>query len=188
MFKTLFSRENIEFEDMCETKSVTTALYLDMNEGLPDVSNAEKELSKVEDDYKKGLLSDTSFETLVGEIKPDIEKGHKYIFVGRVGQFCPIKTGAGGGLLMREKNGKYYAVGGTKGYRWLESEMVKELKKEDSIDRAYYDKLVDDAVSAISKYGDFEWFVSDDLYISTPKTEDFMHIPEDVEEEELPFY
>ncbi len=40
--------------------------------------------------------------------------------------------------------------------------MVKELNKEKDIDRSYYDKLVNDAIDAISKYGDFEWFVSDD--------------------------
>ena len=36
IFKTLFSHEPIVFDDMCETKSVTTALYLDMNEDLPE--------------------------------------------------------------------------------------------------------------------------------------------------------
>lgn len=61
--------------------------------------------------------------------------------------------------------------------------MVKELSKEDSIDRSYYDKLVDDAVETISKYGDFEWFISDDPYIPKPKLEDFMNIPEDADEE-----
>lgn len=43
--------------------------------------------------------------------------------------------------------------------------MVKELGKEDGIDRSYYDKLVDEAVKTISQYGDFEWFVSDDPYV-----------------------
>lgn len=43
VFKTLFSREPIKFSDLCETKSVTSALYLDFNEGLPDVSEYEKE-------------------------------------------------------------------------------------------------------------------------------------------------
>ena len=38
VFKKLFSREEIAFEDMCETKSVSSSLYLDLNEGLPDVS------------------------------------------------------------------------------------------------------------------------------------------------------
>ena len=36
IFKTLFSKEPIEFKDMCETKTVKSALYLDMNEGLPE--------------------------------------------------------------------------------------------------------------------------------------------------------
>ena len=36
LFKTLFSKEPIEFADVCETKEVKTALYLDMNENLPE--------------------------------------------------------------------------------------------------------------------------------------------------------
>ena len=47
VFKKLFSKEPIEFEDMCETKSVTSALYLDMNEGLPDVSELEAERDRL---------------------------------------------------------------------------------------------------------------------------------------------
>ena len=165
VFKKLFSREEIAFEDMCETKSVSSSLYLDMNEGLPDVSEYEKKFSKAESDYKKGLLSDTTFEATCAELVDPIAEGHNYRFIGKVGQFCPIKEGAGGGLLMREKDGKYYAATGSKGYRWLESEMVKELGKEDSIDRGYYDNLVNEAVKTISQYGDFEWFVSDDPYV-----------------------
>lgn len=130
VFKKLFSKEPIEFDDMCETKSVATALYLDTNEKLPE-----------------------------GE--------HKYRFIGKVGLFCPIKPGCGGGELLREGrdsdgNIKYSYATGAKGYRWLESEMVRELHKEDDIDRNYYNKLVDDAIKTISQYGDFEWFVSDD--------------------------
>ena len=166
VFKTLFSKEPIVFDDLCETKSVTTTLYLDMNEDLPDVSNEEKELAKIESDYRKGKLSDTSFEALVSPLQPVIDSGHNYIFIGRVGRFCPIKGGCGGGLLMRYNNGKYYAATGTKGYRWLESERVRLLGKEDDIDLGYYRKLVDDAIETIISYGDFEWFVSDDPYIS----------------------
>ena len=164
VFKTLFSREPIEFEDMCETKSVTSSLYLDMNEKLPDVSGYEKDLTKAESDYKKGKISDTTFEKTCANLKPLIEEGHNYIFVGKVGQFCPIKPGCGGGVLYREKDGKYYAATGSKGYRWLESEMVKTMGKEDDIDRSYYDKLVDDAAESIAMHGDFEWFVSNDPY------------------------
>lgn len=165
VFKKLFSGEDIVFEDMCETKSVSSALYLDMNEGLPDVSHEEKEFDKLESQYKKGQISDMMFEEGCNVLNEAIEKGHSYRFIGKIGQFCPIKDGRGGGLLMREKDGKYYAATGSKGYRWLESEMVRKLEKEADIDRSYYDKLVDDAVKTISEYGDFEWFVSDDPYI-----------------------
>ena len=142
VFKKLFSREEILFEDMCETKSVSTSLYLDLNENLPDVSEYEKEFSKAESDYKKGLLSDITFENTCQRLNPLIAEGHDYHFIGKVGQFCPIKAGRGGGLLVREKDGKYYAATGAKGYHWLESEMVRELDKTADIDRTYYDKLV----------------------------------------------
>lgn len=130
VFKNLFSREPIEFKDMCETKEVKSALYLDMNEGLPE-----------------------------GE--------HDYRFVGKVGSFCPIKDGCGGGVLLREAtdkegNIKYDSATGAKGYRWLESEMVEKLNKQDDIDKSYYNKLVNDAKDSISEYNDFDWFVSDD--------------------------
>ena len=148
VFKKLFSKEPIKFEDMCESKSVTSALYLRNND--PD---AEETV----------IDPNTGMETVV-------KKGDKPEFVGRVGLFCPIKPGRGGKELLRESkdkdgNVKYSAATGTKGYFWLESEVVKELNKEDDIDRSYYDKLVDNAVEEISKYGDFEWFVSDDPYI-----------------------
>ena len=167
VFKKLFSKEPIVFDDMCETKSVTSSLYLDMNEDLPDVSAYEKEHDKLwkritnESTLDYPMTEDTE---RIEELSKLIDEGHNYIFVGRVGQFCPIKPGRGGGLLMREKDGKYYAATGSKGYRWKESEIVKELGLEEDIDRSYYDKLVDDAVETISKYGDFEWFISDDPY------------------------
>lgn len=165
VFKKLFSKDEITFDDMCETKAVSSSLYLDLNEGLPDVTKYEKEFLKAESDYKKGLLSDTTFEDTCKKLSPLIAEGHNYRFIGKVGRFCPVKNGCGGGLLMREKDGKYYAATGSKGYRWLESEMVRELDKIDDIDRSYYDKLVDEAVSTISKYGDFEWFISEDPYM-----------------------
>lgn len=170
VFKTLFSKENVGFEDMCETKSVTSSLYLDMNENLPDVSGMKKEVTallKKHGDENGDLPFD--IDEQVQALNADISKGHDYHFVGKVGSFCPIKEGCGGGLLMREKDGKYYAATGSKGYRWLESEMVKELGKEADINRSYYDNMVSDAVDTISQYGDFEWFVSDDPYIEKTK-------------------
>ncbi len=35
VFKTLFSKEPVEFDDLCETRTVTTALYLDFGDGDP---------------------------------------------------------------------------------------------------------------------------------------------------------
>ena len=161
VYKTLFSKESIIFEDMCETKQVSKgSLYLDMNESLPDVSMYEKEL----EDRRKGKkrLNPELSELTEEDLLKVIETGHDYQFVGRVGQFCPIKPGCGGGVLYRIDNGKCYAAAGTDGYRWLESELVKTLGKEADIDRSYYIKLVDDAKDAISQYGDFEMFVSDE--------------------------
>ncbi len=127
VFKKLFSKEEILFDDLCVTKSVTSSLYLDMNEGLQ-------------------------------------ENEHNYRFIGKVGRFCPIKPGCGGGLLMREKDGKYYAATGTKGYRWLESEIVESMDKMKDIDESHFKAMADTAIDTIKKYGDYEWFVSDDPY------------------------
>lgn len=132
VFKTLFSHEPVVFADLCQTKTVS----------------------------KGAIYLDKNEDLPEGE--------HKYIFVGRVGSFCPIKSGCGGAVLLRESGVNdagektYAAVGGSKGYRWLESEMVHELQMEKDIDRSYFDKMADDAADAIAKYGDYEWFVADD--------------------------
>lgn len=168
VFKKLFSKEDIVFEDLCETKSVTSALYLDMNENLPDVTMYEKELAKAEQKYKKGLLSDTDFGRAIDGLPEAIAEGHSYKFIGKVGQFCPIKPGCGGGVLCRENNGKYAAATGSKGYRWLESDLVYSLGKRKDIDYSYYDRLVDDAAETIAFYGDLEWFISNDPYNPPP--------------------
>ena len=164
VFKSLFSHDKIEFSDKCITYQVKSALYLDMNEGLTVQSEAEKELAwRDKHDtpsefigYKNPAFKEVSDD----ELRNAIAKGHNYIFVGRVGQFCPIKPGCGGGVLLREQNGKYHAATGSKGYRWLESEMVQELGKEDDIDLTYFNKLVDDAHKSVSEYGDFEAFIA----------------------------
>ena len=121
VFKKLFSNEDITLDDLVEVKSVTSALYLDMNEDL-------------------------------------IDEKHNFKFVGKVGAFVPIKPGFGGGVLLREKENKYYAATGSKGYRWLEAEYVKNLNKEQDIDYSYFEALINAAINNISKFGDFEWF------------------------------
>lgn len=142
VFKTLFSKEEITFDDLCEVKSVTgdSALYLDMDEGLPE-----------------------------GE--------HRYLFVGRVGQFTPIKPGHGGGILYRYKDDKYYAATGTKGYRWLESEDFRSGKFTfEDIDISYYEAQVEEAKKAIGVYCDADIFCSDNEidigFMNPPRSEE----------------
>ena len=172
VFKKLFTHEDITLDDLCETKSVSSALYLDMNENLPDVNDLEKEVAALLKKYsdENGDLPFDIDERVLA-LKADISKGHDYHFIGKVGQFCPIKPGCGGGILLRETENKktgekgYAAVSGSKGYRWMESEMVKSNKKENDIDYRYYETMANDAVASIFDYGDFEWFVSDDPYV-----------------------
>lgn len=207
VFKTLFSHEEIIFKDMCETKSVKEgAIYLDMNEDLPDVSEQDKWLKKLDNlipyfadpnyiptkpslkfiaNLKEyyGKPEDTTLEDLRELLVKEIAAGHDYRFVGRVGQFTPIEDGHGGGILTCIRDGKPSAVTGTKRsggapYRWLESETVTDDDKN-YIDRSYYRRLVDDAKEAIEEFGDFEWFVSD----SNEPAPNFMNEPsEDIAE------
>lgn len=148
VFKTLFSGEAVTLEDMSETKSVKSSLYLDMNENLK-------------------------------------EDEHKYIFVGRVGQFCPIAPGFGGGVLLRvsgeDENGnlKYAAAEGTKGWRWKETEVVRNLGLESQIDLNYWRVLVDDAIETMNKFGDAEVFRTAEHYIYESPKPDF---EKDIEE------
>jgi hypothetical protein len=89
---------------------------------------------------------------------------HLYHFVGRVGRFCPIKHGCGGGELLRQGENKktgektYSYATGTKGWRWLEAETVLVNHWEDNIDVDYYQRLVDDAAKAIEQYCNLKKF------------------------------
>ena len=163
VFKKLFSKEEITFDDLCETKSVTSSLYLDMNEEILDVLGKDN-LIDLEKKLAKAIKNNES-EEVIENLQEKINKFHNYIFVGKVGRFCPIKEGRGGGLLCREKDGKFYSATGAKGYRWLESETVLENNSQDAIDEKHFIEMADDAIETISKFGDFEWFVSDDEYV-----------------------
>ncbi len=197
VFKTLFSKEIVEFNDLCTTFSVSKGdLYLDVNEKLPDVTEYEKQLEKLEKAYKQGKISDTMFEPESQELADKIAEGHDLHFVGRVGQFTPVNPGHGGGVLYRVNDGKNYSASGTKGYRWMESEMLRGVNtkdievdgkmitvlddKDDLVDMSYHNKMVDDAIETISQYGDFEMFVSQEAPMLPPVN--FMSIPDGVPE------
>ena len=120
VFKELFSKEELDIRDVAETKSVTTALYL--NNGT--------------------------------EEKPEME------FVGKTGAFVPVNRG--GGILLREKDGKYHAASGSTGHRWVQYESFKNAHPDDWkewVDWSYFEGLAESAKAAIEAYGDFESFV-----------------------------
>ena len=122
VFKTLFSGEEVRFDDLCENRSVVQGtMYIDRREDSDDPLN-----------YR--------------------DMHH----CGRSGRFVPVL--AGGGTLYRVKEDKYYAVTGTKGYKWVEADVAKELP-DLQIDMSYFEKLETDAIKTIDAFGSYEEFV-----------------------------
>lgn len=132
--KALFTKQPFEFKDFCETKQVSKGdIYIDF------------------DSVKPMHSVDTP-------VKPQ--------FIGKTGQFVPVKEGCGGGILYRIQDDKQYAVTGTKGYFWVEASMFEEetvdrkaLTWED-IDMTYFERLAEEARSAIDFFGPFAEFVA----------------------------
>lgn len=193
VFKKLFSHEPMEFWDFCEVKTVKTALYLDLNEKLPDVTASEKErdkirtrIRKLQKELERGDISEEDKGKIIEEIRDlpkdievldeEIAKGHSYHFIGKAGEFMPIRPGFGGGLLVRKEAGEGYGYAtGAKGYRWLESESLQNLEDwKKYIDIRYFRGLTDVAIETIQKYGDFELFVrgEDDIILPEEQIED----------------
>jgi hypothetical protein len=129
VFKQLFSGEELAFEDFCEARSVVKGT-------MYLYSGSEKPVN--------GALTASE-----GELK----------HVGRTGLFVPVERD--GATLFRFNDDKYYAVAGTKGYLWMESDAAVEAGERDDldIDTTYFEKLKDDAVKAIEKFGSFDEFV-----------------------------
>lgn len=121
VFKMLFSHEEVDFDDLCETRSVNQGtIYLDTSGS-----------GKVED----------------------------MVHVGRVGSFVPVRYG--GGDLWRVKDGKQYALTGTKGWKWITREMAenREIVGELVVDFDYFKKLEKEARNAIEQFGSYLDFV-----------------------------
>lgn len=136
VFKTLFSGEGLEFDDYCEARSVVKgAMYLDkLNQEIPKVKTGE-------------------------EIPDPSDILAKMRHIGKTGSFVPVLTN--GGALYRFNENKFYAVSGTKGHLWMESDGAAEMGEQDKleIDFAYFEKLKEDAITTINKFGSFEEFV-----------------------------
>jgi hypothetical protein len=124
IFKTLFTDEEVEFDDYCESKNVVQGtMYLDR------------------EDHEKDEKLDY----------------HRMRHVGRTGRFVPVLEN--GGTLFRVKDDKYYAVAGTKGYKWIEAEIAKTTPNL-QIDMLYFENLQDEAIKTIEQFGSFLEFVS----------------------------
>ncbi|HXQ33240.1 MAG TPA: hypothetical protein VN843_04385, partial [Anaerolineales bacterium] len=129
VFKTLFTDDEVIFEDLCVPKSVVKgAMYLDK-------ARQEKE--------------DLDF--------------RKMRFIGKTGLFTPVN--ANGGTLYRVNEDKYYAVAGTKGYQWIEADVLKASigsfnDDVTAVDMSYFDKLRQEAIETIEKFGSFNEFVN----------------------------
>lgn len=119
VFKTLFSKEPLVFDDVMIKKTVTTSIY--MNTGTDE--------------------------------EPELR------YIGRSGAFVPVVQG--GGTLWREKDGKFSALAGTKGYRFVEAETMKEVGLDGPIDYSYFRALSDKARDTIAKWTDPADFCGD---------------------------
>lgn len=80
--------------------------------------------------------------------------------VGRTGSFMPVRDG--GGDLWRVKDGKKYAVSGTKGYSWIERDVARHRNDIDELftDMAYFEHLKEEALKAIEQFVPYEELVS----------------------------
>lgn len=147
VFKTLFTGEPLNFSDLCEPKAVSQGvMYLDFGDGKATING----------------------------------KYDRMHHVGKTGLFIPVQENAGGGVLLRIKDEKPYAVTGTKGYYWIEAEMIKQLNGDaldrmpfeninealegtgslaDIVDMTYFERLAEEAMATINKFGSFEEFV-----------------------------
>ena len=157
--KTLFTKEPIQVEDMCETREVKTKMVLDFNESLPEGEHNYEFIGRigrflpVKEGYGGGMLmrdKDKEYDKQLAEWE------RKY--AGR-------DPGPGNEIdgINAPKPDRYAAVSNTKGYRWLEYEKVKAFPQEqvmEMIDMRYYRALIDDAIAGIEKYRSFDEFVS----------------------------
>src|SRR5690606_39894851 len=118
VYKTLFSKEQVTFDDLTETKSVTSALYIDFGQGdggeVDDTPMAFDDiaLQQLEEPVQ---LPDENPEAFAVRYDKGL-RGHRLLTVGprtvseksgptsvgKLGSFSPITRGGGGGIVRRE--------------------------------------------------------------------------------------
>lgn len=130
VYKTLFTKEPIEFEDLIETRSVIQGqIFIDRN-GTSSMNGESTVLTSMDG----------------------------FQFIGRIGTFCPMMNH--GGELYRVLDDKKYAITATKGYKWLPAEEVKANGLENDIDMSYFEAKVSEALEKIGEFGDPTIFLS----------------------------
>ena len=164
VFKKLFTHEPIEFSDLCETKEVKSALYLDKNESLPEGEHDYHFVGKV------GLFC---------PIKP-----------GCGGAILLREAKAADGSVKYDSaNGADgYRWLEAEMVEMLEKQDDIDLDYfNDLVNVAIYGKKKGkDHIPGIADFGDFEWFVSDDPYVGPEyKFEEDDNPPWDEDEGEL---
>lgn len=185
VFKKLFAKAELHLSDYILTKNVTNGakIYVDYNSHLPDVSAEEKELEKLTTKFKKGLIDEQTYSEAKERLDAVIATGHDYHFIGKVGNFIPVKKG-GGALYRVPQTGGYFTVTGTKGYKWIPAELFDG--NMDNIDLRYFDSLCDEAIEALSQHGPFNDLINGVRTNKIVSMEDWMNVPY-TDEEALPF-
>lgn len=131
VFKTMFTKEPLEFSDHTVAKHATTAIHLDFTT------------------VTEGLLEPFSNEDKMHHI------GKGGVFMPIV----PGK--GGGQLVREKKDKSGFdAVAGSKGFYWLEAAMVNTMGLYNHVDKSYFDTLVNEAYDALGKHGDVEQFLA----------------------------
>ncbi len=171
VFKKLFGHEDdINFLDLCETKHVQQgALHLDFGfhyEGgdsrganmgyMLEFLDREKHADKMKKKFEKtGSEEDRHYyeQSSLNATEAHEKALKNLIHVGKTGRFTPVKEGYGGGQLWRIKDGKPYAVQGTKGHLWVDSNIAMDLPG-DAIDYDYFDNLVAEARKNLEQFLD----------------------------------
>ena len=162
VFKNLFSHEDVVFEDLCETKEVKTAIYLDMNESLPDGEHDYNFVGKV------GLFCPIKPGCGGAELvrqATDKDGNIKYDSV----------TGAKGYRWLEADMVKELGKEGDIDRSYYDAKVHEAI---------YGVHKGSKQIDGISDLGDFEWFVSDDPVPDEPKQEDKPAI-DDVDPETL---
>lgn len=162
VFKKLFGYDDdIDFYDLCETKHVQQgALYLDFgahysNGNMGWLDEASKNVGQMK---KEGLPEEAQQRVYADAVS-------KLVFVGKTGRFTPVKEGYGGGQLWRIKDGKGYAVQGTKGHLWVDSAIGMDLPG-DAIDYSFFDNLVEEGRKNLEQFLPDSGFNSIEEFVS----------------------